>query len=181
MPPQVSTASTIIRPTNNRSMTASGVIDGRDAAPARVKKLEGIAKGGYGCAMLIATWNVNSLRVRLEQLLEWLAVHQPEIVALQETKVTDQAFPVAQIERCGYGCVFNGKKSYNGAATLARRPLSEAVLEIPSLDDQQRRVLAVSCDGVRVVNLYVPNGQSLASDKYEYKLRWLKALRIWLR
>ena len=131
--------------------------------------------------MQIATWNVNSLRVRLEQLLEWLAVHQPEIVALQETKVTDQAFPVAQIERCGYGCVFNGQKSYNGVATLARRPLSEAVLEIPSFDDQQRRVLAVSCDGVRVVNLYVPNGQSLASDKYQYKLRWLKALRIWLR
>ena len=131
--------------------------------------------------MQIATWNVNSLRVRLEQLLEWLAVHQPEIVALQETKVTDQAFPLAQIERCGYGCVFNGQKSYNGVATLARRPLSEAVLEIPSFDDQQRRVLAVSCDGVRVVNLYVPNGQSVASDKYEYKLRWLKALRIWLR
>jgi exodeoxyribonuclease-3 len=131
--------------------------------------------------MRIATWNVNSLRVRLEQLLEWLREQQPEIVALQETKVTDQQFPIARIEAAGYACVFNGQKSYNGVATLARRPLSEAVIEIPSFDDHQRRVLAVSCDGVRIVNLYVPNGQAVASDKYEYKLRWLKALRIWLR
>jgi exodeoxyribonuclease-3 len=131
--------------------------------------------------MQIATWNVNSLRVRLPQLLEWLAANQPDIVALQETKVLDEAFPAAEIAAAGYQVVCNGQKTYNGVAILARNPLSESVLEIPSFDDQQRRVLAVCCGRVRVVNLYVPNGQSVGSDKYEYKLRWLKALRVWLR
>jgi exodeoxyribonuclease-3 len=131
--------------------------------------------------MQIATWNVNSLRVRLPQLLEWLAANQPDIVALQETKVLDEAFPASEIAAAGYQVAFNGQKTYNGVAILARTPLSESVLEIPSFDDQQRRVLAACCGGVRVVNLYVPNGQSIASDKYEYKLRWLKALRVWLR
>jgi exodeoxyribonuclease III len=131
--------------------------------------------------MQIVTWNVNSLRVRLPQLLEWLAANQPDIVALQETKVLDEAFPAAEIAAAGYQLAVNGQKTYNGVAILARTPLRESVLEIPSFDDQQRRVLAVSCGGLRVVNLYVPNGQSIGSDKYEYKLRWLKALRVWLR
>ena len=126
--------------------------------------------------MQIATWNVNSLRVRLPQLLDWLGANQPDIVALQETKVLDEAFPAAEIAAAGYQVAFNGQKTYNGVAILARTPLSESVLEIPSFDDQQRRVLAVSCGGVRVVNLYVPNGQSIASDKYEYKLRWLQGV-----
>jgi exodeoxyribonuclease III len=130
--------------------------------------------------MQIATWNVNSLRVRLPQLLEWLAANQPDIVALQETKVPDADFPAAPIAAAGYQVAFNGQKTYNGVAVLARAPLSESVLEIPSFDDQQRRVLAVSCGGLRVVNLYVPNGQSLGSEKYDYKLRWLAALRAWL-
>jgi exodeoxyribonuclease III len=130
--------------------------------------------------MQIVTWNVNSLRVRLPQLLEWLAANRPDIVALQETKVLDAAFPVAEIEAAGYRVAFNGQKTYNGVAILAREPLSESVLEIPSFDDQQRRVLAVCCGGVRVVNLYVPNGQSVGSEKYQYKLRWLQALRGWL-
>jgi exodeoxyribonuclease-3 len=131
--------------------------------------------------MEIATWNVNSLRVRLPQLLEWLAANQPDIVALQETKVLDEAFPGAEIAAAGYQVVFNGQKTYNGVAILARTPLSAAVIEIPNFDDQQRRVLAASCVGVRVVNLYVPNGQAPGTDKYEYKLRWLQALRVWLR
>lgn len=130
--------------------------------------------------MQIVTWNVNSLRVRLPQLLEWLAANQPDIVALQETKVTDADFPVAPIAAAGYQVAFNGQKTYNGVAVLARQPLTESVLEIPSFDDQQRRVLAVSCGGLRVVNLYVPNGQSPGSEKYHYKLRWLAALRAWL-
>ena len=131
--------------------------------------------------MQIATWNVNSLRVRLPQLLDWLGANQPDIVALQETKLPDAAFPAAEIGAAGYHVVFNGQKTYNGVAILARTPLSGAVIEIPSFDDDQRRVLAASCAGVRVVNLYVPNGQAPGSDKYEYKLRWLKALRVWLR
>jgi exodeoxyribonuclease-3 len=131
--------------------------------------------------MQIVTWNVNSLRVRLPQLLDWLGANQPDIVALQETKLLDEAFPVAEIEAAGYQVAFNGQKTYNGVALLARSPLSETVIEIPSFDDQQRRVLAASRGPLRVVNLYVPNGQVPGSDKFEYKLRWLKALRIWLR
>ncbi|HEX2789430.1 MAG TPA: exodeoxyribonuclease III [Steroidobacteraceae bacterium] len=131
--------------------------------------------------MQIVTWNVNSLRVRLPQLLDWLGANQPDILALQETKVIDEAFPAAEIAAAGYQVACNGQKTYNGVAILARTPLSESVLEIPSFDDQQRRVLAVNCGSVRVVNLYVPNGQSIGSDKYQYKLRWLKALRAWLR
>jgi exodeoxyribonuclease-3 len=131
--------------------------------------------------MQIVTWNVNSLRVRLPQLLDWLGANQPDILALQETKLLDAAFPAAEIAAAGYQVAFNGQKTYNGVAILARAPLRESVLEIPSFDDHQRRVLAVTCGGVRVVNLYVPNGQAPGSDKYDYKLRWLKALRVWLR
>jgi exodeoxyribonuclease-3 len=131
--------------------------------------------------MQIVTWNVNSLRVRLPQLLDWLSANQPDIVALQETKLVNEVFPAAELAAAGYQCVFNGQKTYNGVAILARTPLSESVLEIPSFDDHQRRVLAASCGAVRVVNLYVPNGQSVGSDKYDYKLRWLEALRAWLR
>jgi len=131
--------------------------------------------------MQIATWNVNSLRVRLEQLLPWLQTNAPDIVALQETKVIDEAFPAAALEAAGYHCVFNGQRTYNGVAILARAPLSETALEIPRFDDAQRRVLAACCGPLRIVNVYVPNGQAPGSEKYEYKLRWLEALRAWLR
>ncbi|HEY1725770.1 MAG TPA: exodeoxyribonuclease III [Steroidobacteraceae bacterium] len=131
--------------------------------------------------MQIATWNVNSLRVRLAQLLEWLAAHSPDVVALQETKLLDAAFPAAKIQAAGYQVVFNGQKTYNGVAILARSPLTESIIEIPGFDDQQRRVLAACCGGVRIVNLYVPNGHAPGSDKYQYKLRWLTALQAWLR
>jgi exodeoxyribonuclease-3 len=137
--------------------------------------------GAIVAPMQIVTWNVNSLRVRLPQLLDWLAANRPDMVALQETKLVNEVFPAAELAAAGYQCAFNGQKTYNGVAILARTPLSESVLEIPSFDDQQRRVLAASCGAVRVVNLYVPNGQSVGSDKYDYKLRWLEALRAWLR
>jgi len=129
----------------------------------------------------IATWNVNSLRVRLPQLLEWLAASAPDVVALQETKLTDDAFPADELRAAGYHCVYSGQKTYNGVATLARTELHGALRDIPGYDDPQRRVLAASVAGVRVINLYVPNGQSVDSDKYHYKLGWLRALRSWLR
>ena len=131
--------------------------------------------------MRIATWNVNSLRVRLPQLLEWLAASAPDVVALQETKLTDDAFPADELRAAGYHCVYSGQKTYNGVATLARTELHGALRDIPGYDDPQRRVLAASVAGVRVINLYVPNGQSVDSDKYHYKLGWLRAVRSWLR
>jgi len=131
--------------------------------------------------MQVATWNVNSLRVRLPQLLDWLDANRPDMVALQETKLPDAAFPASEIRAAGYQVAFNGQKTYNGVAILARSPLSDTVIEIPSFDDAQRRVLAASCGPVRLANLYVPNGQAPGSEKYEYKLRWLQALRTWLR
>lgn len=129
----------------------------------------------------IATWNVNSLRVRLPQLAEWLAANPVHTIALQETKLEDAAFPHADIEALGYHVAASGQRTYNGVAILARAPLHDVQAGIPSFDDLQRRVLAATIDGVRVVNLYVPNGQSVGSEKYAYKLRWLAALRDWLR
>jgi exodeoxyribonuclease III len=131
--------------------------------------------------MQIATWNVNSLRVRLPQLLDWLATNQPDVMALQETKVVDESFPAAELAAAGYSALYSGQKSYNGVATLARAAPADPVRDIPGFADPQRRVLAVTVAGVRVVNLYVPNGQSIDSDKYQYKLRWLAAVREWLR
>ena len=131
--------------------------------------------------MRIATWNVNSLRVRLPQLLAWLGSSAPEVVALQETKLTDDAFPASDLLAAGYHSVWSGQKTYNGVAILARADLSDVVRDMPGYDDPQRRVLAASVDGVRVIDLYVPNGQSVGSDKFHYKLGWLRALRSWLR
>lgn len=131
--------------------------------------------------MRIATWNVNSLRVRLPQLLEWLAGSAPDVVALQETKLTDDAFPADELLAAGYHSVCSGQKTYNGVAILARGAPAEVVRDMPGYDDPQRRVLAASVGAVRVIDLYVPNGQSVGSDKYHYKLGWLRALRKWLR
>ena len=130
--------------------------------------------------MRIATWNVNSLRVRLPQLLDWLGEHNPDVMALQETKLPDEAFPGAQIEAAGYRYLCSGQKTYNGVAILSREPLLAAERAIAGFEDPQRRVLAASAGPVRIINLYVPNGQALDSDKYQYKLRWLDALRAWL-
>ena len=135
--------------------------------------------------MRIATWNVNSLRMRQAQLLRWLERARPDVVALQETKLADEAFPAAELLAAGYASAYAGQKSYNGVATLVRTeagdPALEAVRDMPDYDDPQRRLLAVTVSGVRVVNLYVPNGQSVGSDKFYYKLGWLRALRGWLR
>ena len=131
--------------------------------------------------MKIATWNVNSLRVRLPQVLAWLESSPVDVLALQETKLADPEFPAAEIEALGYRVAFSGQKTYNGVALLARAPLSEVATAIPGFDDPHRRVLAATIGDLRIVDLYVPNGQAVGSDKYEYKLRWLTALEGWLR
>jgi exodeoxyribonuclease-3 len=128
----------------------------------------------------VATWNVNSLRVRLPQLLQWLESSAPDVVALQETKLPDEGFPTSELLAAGYSSVWCGQKSYNGVATLARTAPGEVLRDMPGYDDPQRRVLAATVSGVRVINLYVPNGQSVGSDKYFYKLGWFRALRRWL-
>jgi exodeoxyribonuclease-3 len=131
--------------------------------------------------MRLATWNVNSLKVRLPQVLEWLEQHQPDVLCLQETKLEDANFPAGAINEAGYQVLYNGQKTYNGVAILSRAPASEAIAAIPGFDDQQKRVLGATIDGVRVICLYVPNGQSVDSDKYQYKLRWLAAVTAWLK
>jgi len=129
----------------------------------------------------VATWNVNSLRVRLPQLVEWLAANPTDVIALQETKLSDPEFPRAEIEALGYRVAFAGQKTYNGVATLSRLPIEDVVMDLPGLGDPQRRVLAATIAGVRVINVYVPNGQAVASEKYRYKLTWLAALENFVR
>jgi len=131
-------------------------------------------------SLRIATWNVNSLRVRLDQVLAWLDARRPEVLALQEIKLSDEQFPVAAIEDHGYHSVFAGQKTYNGVALLARERPVEVLREVPGLDDSQKRFLAATVGGVRIVNLYVVNGQSVGSEKYAYKLRWLEAVHGFL-
>lgn len=130
--------------------------------------------------MKIATWNVNSLRVRLPHVLDWLAANAPDAVCLQETKCEAEKFPAAELSAAGYCSVHHGQRTYNGVAILTRKPCIEVCRGIPQFDDPQCRVLAADLDGVRLVSVYVPNGQSVASDKYAYKLRWLEALAGWL-
>jgi len=125
----------------------------------------------------IATWNVNSLRVRLPHVADWIESEEPDILALQETKLRDEDFPVDEIESLGYRVAFSGQPTYNGVALLAREPITDVLTDIDGLDDPERRVLAATIGGIRIYNLYVPNGQSVGSDKYRYKLRWLRALR----
>ena len=129
----------------------------------------------------IATWNVNSLRVRLPQLAEWLATAKPDVVALQETKIPDLDFPAEEIANLGYEVAYSGQRTYNGVAILSKKPLKVIATGIPGFEDEQRRVLAAETDGLIVLDLYVPNGQEPGSDKYAYKLRWLEALDHWLR
>ena len=129
----------------------------------------------------LVTWNVNSLKVRLPQLLDWLAVHQPDAVCLQETKLEDHNFPHEAIREAGYYVLYSGQKTYNGVAVLSRKPAHETVTAIPGFIDEQKRVLAVTVDGLRVICVYIPNGESIGSDKYQYKLKWLAALHHWLK
>ena len=130
--------------------------------------------------MKIATWNVNSLRVRLPHLLDWLAANAPDAVCLQETKCEDATFPAAELQAAGYCSIHNGQRTYNGVAILARYPCSDVCRGIPEFADEQSRVIAADVGGVRLVSVYVPNGQSVGSEKYAYKLRWLAALAAWL-
>lgn len=130
--------------------------------------------------MKFATWNVNSLKVRLPQVLQWLADNPVDVLCLQETKLTDDKFPVAEIEQAGYGAVFTGQKTYNGVAILSKHAMSEVVKNNPRFEDEQQRIIAATIEGMRVVCAYIPNGQSVGSDKYRYKLAWLEALQAWL-
>jgi exodeoxyribonuclease III len=127
--------------------------------------------------MKIASWNVNSLNVRLPHLIEWLGTAAPDIVALQETKLENSKFPVDAISTAGYRCIYSGQKTYNGVAILCRDEPGEPVTDISGLDDPQRRILVATVAGVRVVNLYVVNGQAVGSEKFAYKLAWLAKVR----
>jgi exodeoxyribonuclease III len=131
--------------------------------------------------MKFATWNVNSLNVRLPRLLDWLAANQPDVIGLQETKLDDARFPAMEITAAGYQAIFSGQKTYNGVAILSRKPVTSAVPDMPEFPDDHKRVLAASLGDIRFVCLYVPNGQSVDSDKYQYKLRWLAAATAYLR
>jgi exodeoxyribonuclease III len=134
----------------------------------------------YDQAMKIASWNVNSLKVRLPHLLDWLGAAQPDVVALQEIKMVDADFPHAAIEAAGYRALVSGQKTYNGVALLTRTEATDPIRDIPGFDDPQRRVLAATVGDLRVIDLYVVNGQEVGSEKYAYKLAWLAALRDWL-
>jgi len=131
--------------------------------------------------MKIATWNVNSLKVRLPHVLDWLAAAQPDILCLQETKTTDENFPVETIEAAGYHSVYSGQKTYNGVAILSKTPAEDILTDIPGLDDPQRRILGATIGGVRVLNLYVVNGQEVGSEKYAHKLHWLEKVAAHVR
>lgn len=131
--------------------------------------------------MKIATWNVNSLNVRLPHVLEWLASAEPDVLVLQEIKQVSEAFPEASFVEAGYQAVASGQKTYNGVAVISRKPSADQVTDFPGFEDPQRRILASTIDGVRVINLYVPNGHSVGSEKYEYKLGWLAALNVFLK
>lgn len=131
--------------------------------------------------MKIASWNVNSLPVRMPHLERWLRSAAPDVVGLQETKVDDERFPDTELAHLGYRSVFAGQKTYNGVALLSRVPAVDVQIGMPGFDDAQQRVIAATFGDVRVVNLYVVNGQAVGTDKYVYKLRWLEALHAWLR
>ena len=133
--------------------------------------------------MKIVTWNVNSLKVRLPHVLDWLAANKPDALCLQELKLEDKAFPLAELEAAGYHAVFIGQKTYNGVAILSPQQIDEAtvVRNIPGFEDEQKRIIAATINGVRVVCGYFPNGQAVGSEKFAYKMAWLEALTTWLR
>ncbi len=131
--------------------------------------------------MRLATWNVNSLTVRLPQVLEWLASAAPDVLVLQETKLTDEKFPHGDFAAAGWQVQWFGQKTYNGVALISRGPATDIVRNIPGLGDEQARVIAGTVTGVRCIGAYFPNGQAPDSDKFAYKMRWLEALREWVR
>ena len=131
--------------------------------------------------MKLATWNINSLTVRLPQVLDWLAANPVDVLALQELKLTDDKFPTDAFAQAGYASQCFGQKTYNGVALLSRAPAVDVVKNIPGFSDDMARVISATVDGVRVVGAYFPNGQEPGSDKFEYKMNWLKGLRDWIR
>lgn len=130
--------------------------------------------------MMVASWNVNSIKVRLEQVLEWLDSAQPDVLGLQELKMQTESFPVAAFEELGYHCAIEGQKTYNGVALLSRHKPEEVTRGIPNFSDEQKRAIAATYKDRRVINLYIPNGQAVGSEKYNYKLNWLAALTNWI-
>ncbi|EUJ09452.1 exodeoxyribonuclease III [Methylophilaceae bacterium 11] len=130
--------------------------------------------------MKLATWNVNSLNVRLPHVLDWLNTNQPDALCLQETKQEDSKFPYEALKEIGYNAIHNGQKTYNGVAILSPHALENVQRDMPNFADEQRRVIAATIQGVRVICAYVVNGQAVDSDKYQYKLRWLQAFHAWL-
>lgn len=130
--------------------------------------------------MKLATWNVNSLKVRLAHVLQWLADNPVDVLCLQELKMTDDKFPVAEIQAAGYHVAFTGQKTYNGVAILSRHPMSDIVKNNPLFPDEQQRIITATIEGIRVICAYIPNGQAVGSDKYQYKLQWLDALHQWI-
>lgn len=130
--------------------------------------------------MQLVTWNVNSLKVRLPQVLKWLETNPVDVLCIQETKLTDDKFPQAEIEAAGYHVAYTGQKTYNGVAILSRHPISDVQKNNPHFADEQQRLIAATILGMRIICAYVPNGQALDSEKYPYKLSWLAALKIWV-
>lgn len=130
--------------------------------------------------MKIASWNVNSLNVRLPHVTAWCQIVAPDVLALQETKLVDERFPAEELAELGYQSVFSGQKTYNGVAILSREAPADPVIDIPGLEDPQRRILAATVGDVRVINLYVVNGSEVGSEKFEYKLRWLDTVTAWI-
>jgi exodeoxyribonuclease-3 len=131
--------------------------------------------------MKLATWNVNSLKVRLPHVLDWLGANPVDVLCLQETKQQDENFPQAELQAAGYHSVFSGQKTYNGVAILSREQGCDVQVGIPGFTDEQRRVIAATYGDIRVVDVYIPNGQSVDSEKYQYKLVWLTTLHDWLK
>jgi exodeoxyribonuclease-3 len=131
--------------------------------------------------MRLATWNVNSLNVRLPQVIDWLNANPVDVLALQELKLTDDKFPALALGEAGYQSQWFGQKTYNGVALLSKKPAADVVKNIPGFADEQSRVLCATFAGVRVIGAYFPNGQAPGSDKFAYKMRWLDALREWVR
>lgn len=131
--------------------------------------------------MKLAAWNVNSLKVRLDQVLDWLGQHRPDALCLQETKLEDANFPVDAFREAGWQVAYSGQKTYNGVAIVSPHAIEDVQIGIPGLADEQKRLIAGTVSGVRVVCAYMPNGQAVGSDKYAYKLGWLEALHGWLK
>jgi exodeoxyribonuclease-3 len=129
----------------------------------------------------LASWNVNSLKVRIDQVLAWLEASQVDVLAMQETKLRDEHFPTSAFIEKGYHIIYSGQKTYNGVAVISKYPMTEVLTDIEGLDDPQRRILAVTVGGIRLINLYVPNGAALTSDKYQYKLSWLQKVTAFIQ